>query len=272
MKPKETVFALGALDPEMRSIRYLLGKTGFRCTYAYRLGRRCVTSNAYKADALTKAVNNGQQIVWVECRSGLFNAERDLIVDHHHHGDPGYACPPAQFWEGSSIGQVAKLVGGRHSDFALAAAGDHCLSAAMRGECLGIDAADLMSWRLIARSAMAEIQPWLLRRRIERAVDRIEMLPRLSFGGEEIVDASFDSTPELRDGAAVSRLPIITSRRTPSGQQKFSLYGARPDVVSEWMRTMQESTAVEHVYGNPFREYAGALLTNSASQSMLAGR
>jgi hypothetical protein len=272
MNPKNVVFALGAFDPEMRSIRYLLGRTGFRCAFANRFGRRCVTSNAYKADDLSKQVREEHQIVWVECRTSAFSAERDLIVDHHNEGDPGYDASPNEFWEGSSIGQVAILVGGRRDEFKLVAAGDHCLSAAMRGECQGVDPSELMSWRIMARSAMADIQPWLLRRRIERAVERIDTLPRLNFGGEQIVDGSFDTTPELRDAAAISRLPIMTTRANAVGQVKVSLYGAPSEVVTEWMKTMEGSGAVDHMYGNPFREYAGAVLNAQASASMLSAK
>ncbi|MPQ71529.1 hypothetical protein [Pseudomonas sp. MWU12-2323] len=270
MNPQDVVFALGALDPEMRAIRYLLRKTGFRCAFANRFGRRCTSGNAYKADELTKIVRNEQQIVWVECRTTAFDAERDLIVDHHNVGDPGYDAPANEFWDGSSIGQVAKLVGGSKDEFKLVAASDHCLSAAMRGVCQGIDPSALMAWRIMARSAMAEIQPWFLRRRIERAVGRIETLPRLNFGGEQIVDASFDTTPELRDAAALSRVPILMTRTNPVGQLKVSLYGAQPDVVVEWMAVMKSSGVVEHLYGNPFREYAGALLNAEVSDRMLS--
>lgn len=270
MNPKNVVFALGALDPEMRAIRYLLGKTGFRCAYANRFGRRCISSNAYKADELTKMVRDEQQIVWVECRTNTFHVDRDLIVDHHNVGDPGYDAPANEFWDGSSIGQVAQLVGGSKDEFKLVAASDHCLSAAMRGECQGIDPSALMAWRIMARSAMAEIQPWLLRRRIERAVARIETLPRLQFGGEQIVDGSFDTTPELRDAAALSGVPILMTRTNPVGQLKVSLYGAQSAVVVEWMGTMKGSGLVEQLYGNPFREYAGAVLNAEASARMLS--
>jgi hypothetical protein len=272
VESKKVVFALGAFDPEMRSIRYLLGKFGYRCTFANRLGRRCVTSNAYKADELSKAVHLDQKIVWVECRSSAFSLERDLIVDHHHPGDPGYSAPPSEFWEGSSIGQVAELVGASKSDFQLVAASDHCLSAAMRGECQGIAPRDLMSWRITTRAAMADIPPWMLRRRIDRAVERIQFLPRIQFGGQLIVDGSFDKTPELRDAAAVAGVPIFITKKNAGGQVKIGLYGACPEVVSFWIKTMQGSGCVERAYGNPFREYAGAILNLETSNRLTTER
>lgn len=270
MDSRAVVFALGSHDPEMRQIRRMLSKAGYCYVLANRFGRRCISGNAYKADSLSKSVMQDQQIVWVECRSSVYCPERDLIVDHHNPGDPGYSSPPSEYWEGSSIGQVAMLIGGRHEDFKLVAASDHCLSAAMRGECKGIDPSELMSWRISARAAMAEIQPWLLRCRIERALERVQLLPRLSFGGETIVDASFDPTPELRDAAALAGLPIMTTRTNSVGQVKVGLYGASPDVVTSWLVAMNASPFVEHTYGNPYREYAGAVLSIDASERMLA--
>lgn len=270
MNTKDVVWALGSYDPEMRAIRFMLGKAGYRCAVANRYERRCTSSNAYKADGLSKPVKDGQRIVWVECRSDSFNPDRDIIVDHHNLGDPGYDAPPSEFWEGSSIGQVSRLIGASHAESKLVAASDHCLSAAMRGECPGIDPDELMSWRIMARSAMAEIQPWLLRRMIGRAVERIEHLPRLNFRGVQIVDASFDTTPELRDAAALVHVPIITTRMNASGNLKIGLYGAQPDVVSSWLAMMEASGLADHTYGNPYREYAGAVLNTDASNRLVA--
>lgn len=95
-------------------------------------------------------------------------------------------------------------------------------------------------------------------------------MPRLKFGGQQIVDGSFDTTPELRDAAAISRVPIMMTRINPVGQLKVSLYGAQPDVVVEWMGAMKGSGVVAQLYGNPFREYAGALLNAEASDRMLS--
>ena len=116
---------------------------------------------------------------------------------------------------------------------------------------------------------MGDMQPWLLKRMISRAVDRIESLPRIQFGGVQIVDGTFDATPELRDAAAVAGVPILTTRKGPTGNVKVGLYGARPDLVTAWMDAMKESDFVQQTYGNPFREYAGAILTIEASNRLV---
>lgn len=268
MNPQSVIWALGPHDPEMRSIRHMLKSRGYRYAYAQRMGRRCVSSDAYQADDLTSHPSGDEQIVWVECRSPLYSQDRDMIIDHHNPGDPGYYAGPSAYWEGSSIGQAARLLGVDDPEYRLVAASDHCLSAAMRGECPGISPAALMSWRITARAAMANMQPWLLRRRIDHAVQCIQALPRVSFGGESIVDATFVRTPELRDAAAVAGLAIMTTRTRGNGQIKVGLYGARPAVVSGWLDAMRGSTDVDLAYGCPNREYAGAVLNREASARM----
>lgn len=269
MNPRNVVFVLGSHDPEMRAIRSMLKRAGYRHAFANRYGRRCNSGNAYSADELTKHVREENQLVWTECRSPLFTAGRDIIVDHHHPGDPGYSAPPSEFWEGSSIGQVAQLIGCCSPEAKITAASDHCLSAAMRGECKGIDPEELMSWRIRARASMADMAPWRLKRMITRAVERIESLPRIDICGMQVVDGTFDATPELRDAAAIARVPILTTRKGAAGNVKVGLYGAAPEVISGWMKAMGDSGFVENVYGCPMREYSGAILSIDASNRLV---
>lgn len=267
---KNALFVLGAFDPEMRSIRYMLGQAGYRTAVATKLGKRCSSSNAYSADSLSKMAADDQPRIWVECRSPEYVDGRDLVVDHHNEGDPGYEAPPAAYWEGSSIGQIAMLIGAKKNTFAkLAAASDHCLSAAMRGECGDVDPRELMEWRIKVRASMMELAPWQLRRRIDRAIERLESLPNLNLGGEKIIDGSFDTTPELRDAAAVAGRPILTTRLDVLGRVKLGLYGARKDLVTEWLDSMGKSSNVDCCYGNPNREYAGVVLNEATSLQML---
>ena len=49
MIDRETVFLLGAQDPEMREIERVLSAAGMRCLHAARNGVRCAAGNAYAA-------------------------------------------------------------------------------------------------------------------------------------------------------------------------------------------------------------------------------
>jgi hypothetical protein len=86
---------------------------------------------------------------------------------------------------------------------------------------------------------MSDIPPLVLRLRIVRASERVSSLPRLIFGGQDIVDGSFDSTPELKDAAAIAGLPILTTKKAGDGHLKVGLYGARRDVVEDWLSVMR---------------------------------
>lgn len=271
---KNSLVCLGAIDPEMKSIRYMLDRHGYQSVaVATADGKRCSKKNAYNGHAFEADVSPDTPRIWVECRTPDYNPDRDIIVDHHHAGDPGYDAPPEEYWLGSSIGQVAQLIGAQMTPYnKLAAASDHCLSAAMRGECGDICPGDLMNWRVRVRSAMQQAAPWALRRRIQRAIERIETLPKLNFGGEQFIDASFDTTPELRDAAAFACQPIITTRVCHRGIVKIGLYGARPAVTASWLEVMGNADVAAHSYGNPFREYAGIVLDAEASRQLLCGR
>lgn len=271
MNVTNMVWVLGAYDPEMRAIRHMLRNAGHIVVAAHCEGRPCTTNNAYRADDLSRRVSEGTRLAWVECRVDRYAASHDLIVDHHNPGDPGFDASPTEFWEGSSIGQVARLVGVSDPEHRLVAASDHCLSAAMHGECPGIDPSELMNWRIVARSSMARIPRWHLKLLITRVVDRLQSLPRLDLGGIEVVDASFDTTPELRDAAALSCLPIMTTRTNADGRIKVGLYGAMREVTAAWMKAMHDSALVDHCYGNPHREYAGAVLSSRASALVARG-
>jgi hypothetical protein len=56
MNPNSIVFALGAYDPEMRAVRHLLHRHGYRTDYANNLERRWVSGTAYTADSLSSSL------------------------------------------------------------------------------------------------------------------------------------------------------------------------------------------------------------------------
>lgn len=166
------LWILGAADPEMAAIKKLLIECGEFVAYAVGPGgQRVHPGDAYRAigyeicGMLGDACSSGT-VYLVECeitRRGFGDGAKLVTIDHHHPGDPGYGKPPAEFMAASSIGQViaelvrlnilvphcdpagwhvsgeARSTGISWVDAAMIAAADHCLAAACRGECPGVD-------------------------------------------------------------------------------------------------------------------------------------
>src|SRR5690606_15675856 len=85
---------------------------------------------------------------------------------------------PAEFLAASSIGQViaeltrlGKLPAQEPEAFVLVAAADHCLGAAYRGECPGVDPDALMHWRVAQRAQFQGRAAGQILDDIERARD-----------------------------------------------------------------------------------------------------
>ena len=198
--PAPTIFILGARDPEMEQIIRLLKYQWIRPAYAGRIQANGEVdfspAGVYQANAIFD--ENGRQVEMSpkEMRKlieGAFLVECDFPgiepkgrCDHHRPGDPGFGLPPEQFWQASSLGQVAGLlhfelpVDGRCSgcqrelaiaaenwgsetpiaesccdgkkylapSFGYTAAADHCLAAAYAGRCPGIDPESLREYRI----------------------------------------------------------------------------------------------------------------------------
>src|SRR5690606_4175915 len=117
-------------------------------------GQRVYPGNAYRCPV--PEVPEGSTVYAVECVGEL--PEGWIRIDHHRPGDPGYGKPPEEFLPASSIGQVlieldrlgvADRIPSKDILEAIrAAAADHCLAAAYRGECPGVDPDALMRWRV----------------------------------------------------------------------------------------------------------------------------
>ena len=199
--PAPTIFILGARDPEMEQIARLLRYQWIRPAYAGRIPANGEAdfspAGVYQANALFD--ENGRQVKMspeemkaiiegaflVECN--FPGIEPKGRCDHHRPGDPGFGLPPEQFWQASSLGQVATLLhfelpvdgrcGGCQRElaiesenwlaadlliaesccdgkkylapsFAYAAAADHCPAAAYAGRCPGIDPEKLHEYRI----------------------------------------------------------------------------------------------------------------------------
>ncbi len=132
------VFILGAADPEMNLIEEILqdalSSNTIMGTVAYAAvdGNRVHPGNAYRTTDLVYVDHGGtgsgdsiehSVVVAIECGGDVITP--DVVIDHHHPGDPGHGVPADEFIQGSSLGQLIsylvtlgahKLVGGTVGD------------------------------------------------------------------------------------------------------------------------------------------------------------
>lgn len=156
------LWILGAADPEMALIERLLIEAGECVGHALdATGERVHPGSAYRGVAhryVTDCGPAGEPETWylVECDVPIPPTAHLVRIDHHREGDPGYGRPPAEFFDAASVGQVWKVLHPATTppiEVLLAAAADHCLGAAYRGECPGVDPDTLMRWRAETRAA-----------------------------------------------------------------------------------------------------------------------
>ena len=261
-----TLWVLGAPDPEMQTIEALLTAHGQAIAYACtREGSRVMPGSAYRA---THAVDpQGQpvpldehSVAFVECDvPGVSAAVR---VDHHRPGDPGYGQPPAQYWEASSVGQVAAALGVAPTPtLRMVAAADHCLPAAYCGECPGVDPGALMVWRIETRAAFQGRPAEAILADVARARTLLAAAPHITLGGVAVADLRVakrtQHIPELPEAAVREGLCFVAaSRDRATGREKIVLQGAPPAAVQEFLARAREFGAGE-AYGDPARGFAG---------------
>lgn len=264
MVDKQWIFVLGAQDPEMREIERALRCAERPFVHAAKEGERVTSRTAYLADGVVRMSRGGRAMaavlppqapaVFVEC--SIRGHEPVLRVDHHRPGDPGYERVPQDYLQGSSLGQVLSLLEMEPSQTqCLLAAGDHCLTAAYQGGCPGVDPHQLMflraSWQArVGGRSLGDVMEGVFNaaRQVRRRYD------------SELCEAIFpDPTalpPDLAEGAAYAGKPIRYRQLLPEGQVKEMLKGADPAHIERFMDVHR--SAGRHVYGNPYRGYAGA--------------
>ncbi len=264
MVDKEWHFVLGAPDPEMREMERVLSEAGRPRVVAAHAGRRCSPQTAYQADAVLQARPDAKPYpaillprapaVFVEC--SLAGREPVLRIDHHHPADAGYAMPPQDYLRGASLGQLLMLLEREPSPTQrLLAAADHCLSAAYRGECPGVDPHELIflraSWRARASGrTLSDV--------VEGIFDAAKRLRRHhdSESGESRFLDPTEVPLDLPEASAYEGVPVRYRALLADGTVKEMYKGGTPESVERFMT--EHRGAGRKVYGNPHRGYAGA--------------
>jgi hypothetical protein len=257
-------FVLGAQDPEMREIERVVADAGHDFVHAAQGRRRCTPRTAYAADSVVRIgpdlvprpriLAPKAPAVYVEC--DLPGRAPLVRVDHHHPGDPGYGMPPERYLDGSSLGQVLRLLEREPTPTQrLLAASDHCLTAAYQGRCPGVDPHDLLFLRA---SWQAKVSGRSLTDVIEGITSAARHVRRHhdSETGEAVFLDPTELPPDLPEGAALAGLPVRYRMLLPEGVLKEMLKGGTPTAIEAFMAGHER--AGRTAYGNPHRGYAGA--------------
>jgi hypothetical protein len=140
-------------------------------------------------------------------------------------------------------------------EIVLTAAADHCLAAAYRGECPGVDPDELMRWRAASRAAFQRRTEAEVLADVERAIDTLRAAPRVTIAGVAVADLGDATTvPEAPEAACRAGVPFLATVTERDGRRKQVLQAAPAEVVSAWMAEHPGS------YGDPARGFAGRYL------------
>ncbi len=269
-----TLFLLGVDDPEMRAMEHLLKEDQREYRFATVTGKRVHPGNAYKADPVD--LTGYEQLVCVECSPRALPSDITMVrIDHHRPGDPGYGLPPAQYWQASSLGQLVNFLGlemelGSREHLVLAAM-DHAPAAAIRGECPGVSAKDVLDRKFAEIAAATEYPVAAVRDRIAQMHEVISASPILRIGNADLIDTraldlgtgySLDLLSMQTAALAGGQSVLLKHRDREGGPEKWSISGhASPTLIEAFMREWAPLHGLAGIYGVPNRGYAGGYVS-----------
>lgn len=274
---KNRVWILGAPDPEMSLIEEILSKCGETIVYATdENGQRVHPGNAYRCPIPEVPANS--TVYAVECIDKL--PDGWIRIDHHRPGDPGYGEPPNVFFSASSVGQVIIELGYRGVDVPRAycimaiivAAADHCLAAAYRGECPGVDPDHILHYRVATRAKFQGRSPEELLADVERARTALREAPRIALGaGLSVCDMRAEFVPELPEAAMREGLAYLATVTDRDGRRKVVLGGhTTPETVRAFLSEWAPAQGLVDTYGDPARGFAGGYLPPHTEEAATA--
>lgn len=273
MTKSVSVYLLGADDPEMREMERILKLHQQQVEYAMKDGVRCHPGNAYKADGYFPScfmmpIEYIDHIVMIECDASTPEGTEVMHIDHHRQGDPGYGLPSEQFWLASSLGQLCEYLGINpdHSQVILAAM-DHCPASAIRGECPGVTAQEVVDRKIDEIAKATGVSHDEVRQRIAELTERLEVASSVEIGGQELRDMrpwdtgsgySLDylcsQVATLAGGYGV----LLKTHDRGDSREKWTIAGhCSPQCVAAFMTEWAPVQGLMGIYGVPNRGYAG---------------
>jgi hypothetical protein len=254
-------FILGASDPEMEEIERIIRDRGLPFVYATVLGARRVRPEeayrAYRVDIPPRKV-----VVLVECQPELPSGVPRLVIDHHRPDDPGYGLGPEAYMDASSLGQVLSLLDEDPTPRQrLIAAADHCLGAAYRGLCPGVDPAQLMEFRAESRAKFQGRSVQAVIADIKSATKALLAAPTVYIGDGQVArDMRGKHVSELPEAAARVGECFISDSKVSDGRTKLVCQSGSPEQIAAFMQRFAAGAGLKDVYGDPARGFAGGFL------------
>jgi hypothetical protein len=255
---------LGAPDPEMNEIERVAREIGAQIVYGLTLeGQRVNAGEAYAVHRCSE-IPVGERLFAIEC-DGPAVRSREIRVDHHRPGDPGYGLPPSRYLEGSSLGQFLHHIGIQATDEQrIIAAADHCLPAAYLGECPGVDPDAVARFRMAQKAAFTGRSVDELLDDIARAREALRNAQTVELGGQQVRDMRGAVVPELPDAASRDGAAYIALVRERDGKEKVVVGGhLTPGAVDDFIRSWAPAQGLTGIYGDPSRGFAGGYLTTA---------
>lgn len=147
----------------------------------------------------------------------------------------------------------------------LVAAADHCLGAAYRGECPGVDPDALFAWHVASRAAFEQRSSVALLRDVGTSRLAMREAPRLALApGIEVADMRARAAPELLLAAAREGQCCLSAVKAREGRTKIGCLVGSSRQVCAFMRSWAPAQHLVDIYGDPVRGFAGAYVVPGA--------
>src|SRR5690606_37180410 len=139
-----------------------------------------------------------------------------------------------------------------------AAAADHCLAPAYRGECPGVDPDALMRWRAASRAAFQRRAVEAVLADVERARAALREAPVVSLAeGIHARDLRGPAIPEPPEAAAREGECFLASLRERDGKTTVVCQSGTAAQIDAFMRVWAPAQGLTDIYGDPARGFAG---------------
>jgi len=150
-----------------------------------------------------------------------------------------------------------------------AMAADHCLLAAYRGKCPGIDPDKLKNWRAESRAKFQKRPVSEILADIESAREKLRHAAEIerdvqsldSIHDVLLVDLTGSFIPELPEAACIEGIAVLAGPLScPDGREKVVLQAASAAVIEDFLAD-KICKKLDNKYGDPVRGFAGGYLT-----------